>query len=214
MEIDTARIRALIERLKAFEPDERDAELARLEASDPAFIEQVRELVAAVRAMENGPPPPTGSGLPRETILAAAQTPRVQHLAGTLDQMAPSLATGLMARLTARSPGLAEALRAAMFTFEDLLHVDNRGLQLLIRKADKKALKYALRGAPTDLAARIYSQMSRRAGADLREDIEMMGPTRRSEIESAQREIADLGRSLERAGKLILRRPGATNEYV
>ncbi len=213
MDIDTERVKALIQRLKGMSPAARDAEFEKLAKTDPKFLEQVRTLVAAVKAMEDGAPPAT-SGLPRETILAAAQSPRVQHLASALDSMAPGLTSGLMARLTARAPGLAEALKAAMFTFEDLMHVDNRGLQLLIRKADKKTLKYALRGAPADLAARIYSQMSRRAGTDLREDIDMMGPTRRSEIENAQRELADLGRKLERKGKLILRRPGSANEYV
>lgn len=214
MEIETDRIRALISRLKGLDADARDRALAQLESTDPTFYEQVSQVVAAVRAMENGPPPPAGSGLPRETIVAAAQSPRVRHLASALDQMAPSLATGLMGRLAARSPGLAEALRAAMFSFDDLMYVDNRGLQLLIRKADKKTLKYALRGAPADLVARIYSQMSRRAATDLREEIEMMPPTRRSEIDHAQRTLAELGRRLETAGKLILRRPGSTNEYV
>jgi flagellar motor switch protein FliG len=211
MEIDVARVRELIGRLKGLSEEAREDELARLAQSDAAFYEEVRTLVAAVRAADAAP---TESDLPRETILAAATTPRIRHLANALDGMVPSLATDLMERIARRSPGLAEALKAAMFTFDDLIHVDNRGLQKLIHTADKKTLRYAMRGASNEVASRVYSQMSRRAAADLREDIEAMGPKRRSELEHAQREIADLGRRLEKAGKLILRRPGSSSKYV
>ena len=113
-----------------------------------------------------------------------------------------------------RSPALAEAIRMAMFAFEDLVYADDRGLQNLITRLDRKTLRLALRKTDEAVLSRFYSQMSTRAAEAVREDIEAMGRTRRSDVEDAQRKILHQAKAMIKAGEMVVIKPGDGDEWV
>jgi flagellar motor switch protein FliG len=99
---------------------------------------------------------------------------------------------------------LAEAVRAKMFTFEDVPKLSDKDLQLVLRDIDAKDLVLALRGAPDELMDRVVANMSQRAGETLREELEMQGPVRRAVVEDAQTQVVAAIRSLDEAGVIEL----------
>lgn len=101
-------------------------------------------------------------------------------------------------------PELADGVRGLMFVFEDLARVDDRSIQQLIREVERDKWVIALRTASPQLKKKIFSNMSERAGALLREELESMGPVRLRDVEAVQREILDLARELETEGKIFL----------
>ena len=209
MNIDAPRVKAFMARLSPLSPEEKQQEYARLKATDPAFFAQVQALAEAVKKHDE-----MTANMTPEAIAAISRNPRVQHLATTLNQMGSGQLESVLGRLGSRSPTLLEAIRNAMFTFEDLVYADGRGLQDLLAKVDRKVLCYALRTASSEVEEKIFSQMSRRAAELLRDDMEVMGRVRRSEVDEAQRAVTDLARKMMKAGTLIVRKPGDADEWV
>src|SRR5258706_6203795 len=101
-------------------------------------------------------------------------------------------------------PELAENVRRLMFTFEDLSRIDDLSIQVLIREVEREKWVMALRTASPSLKKKIFANMSERAGALLREELESMGPLRLRDVEAVQREILDFARKLEADGKVYL----------
>ena len=110
-------------------------------------------------------------------------------------------------------PDVAMSIRDQLFTFEDLTGVSEPDLRELVNALDKKTLMVALKSASEDLKAHIYKTMSSRAVEMLKEDSEMMGPTRGKDVAKAQSEIIAIARKLEGEGKIALRSQGE-DEYV
>ena len=105
-------------------------------------------------------------------------------------------------------PDLAEEIRKRMFVFEDVVNLDDRGIQLVIREVDSKDLALALKTASEEVTQRLFGNMSKRAANMLEEDIEFMGPVRLRDIEKAQSRIVSVVRRLEDAGELVISRGG------
>jgi flagellar motor switch protein FliG len=101
-------------------------------------------------------------------------------------------------------PELSDNIRQLMFTFEDLGKIDDQSMQVLIREVEKDKWVMSMRTASPNLKKKIYANMSERAGALLKEEIESMGPVRLRDVETAQREVIDLARRLEAEGKVML----------
>jgi flagellar motor switch protein FliG len=99
---------------------------------------------------------------------------------------------------------LANSVRGLMFVFEDLGKVDDKSMQTLIRETERDKWVVALRTATPQMKKKIFSNMSERAGALLREELEAMGPVRLRDVEAAQREILEMARDLEAEGKIFL----------
>lgn len=99
---------------------------------------------------------------------------------------------------------LAQKILDEMFVFEDLLDIDDRGVQLLLREIQSESLIVALKGASDGLKEKVFKNMSQRAAEMLREDLEAKGPVRVSEVESEQKEILKIARRLADAGQLVL----------
>ena len=196
-------------RLSPLSPEEKQEEYARLQAADPEFFAQVKALADAVKKHDE-----MAENISPADIAAISRSPRVQHLATTLNQMGGGQLDSVLGRLGSRAPALLEAIRSAMFTFDDLVYADNRGLQDLLAKVDRKVLCYALRTASTEVEEKLFSQMSRRAAELLRDDMDVMGRVRRSEVEEAQRTVAEIARKMMKDGNLIVRRPGDADEWV
>jgi flagellar motor switch protein FliG len=115
--------------------------------------------------------------------------------------------------LEARDPELAEAIRSRMFMFEDLVHLDDRAVQLVLRQVETNNLAIALKGVATAVRNKVMKNMSERAGQALAEEIELLGPVRVQAVEEAQAEVVRVIRSLEEGGQIVVRR-GEEDEFV
>lgn len=120
----------------------------------------------------------------------------------------------ILESLDETSPELAEEVRKLMFVFEDLLLLDDRSIQQLIKEVEAKEVALALKGTSEEVQEKIFANMSQRAAAMMREDMTYMGPQRRRSIEEAQQKIVGIVRRLEEAGKIIIARGGGDDELV
>jgi len=114
----------------------------------------------------------------------------------------------IMEALEEDDPELAEEIKKRMFVFEDIVTLDDRSIQRVLREVDSRELALALKVASEEVAERIYKNMSKRAAEMMREDIEYMGPVRLRDVEEAQQKIVSIIRKLEEAGEIIVARGG------
>jgi len=110
----------------------------------------------------------------------------------------------LLAEIEDESPSLAEEIRKYLFTFEDFLNVDDFAIQTLLREISTDDLKLALKGASEEVREKFFRNMSKRAADLLKEELEMMGPVRVTEVEKAQQNIIKIAKKLEQEGKIVL----------
>ena len=101
---------------------------------------------------------------------------------------------------------LAAEIKNMMFVFEDIVTLDDRSIQQVLREVDTKELSLALKGVSEDVSEKIFKNMSKRAAAMLKEDMEYMGPVRLKDVEGAQQRIVNVIRALEDAGEIIIAR--------
>ncbi|MFA0888245.1 MAG: flagellar motor switch protein FliG [Synergistales bacterium] len=105
--------------------------------------------------------------------------------------------------LDEKDPELAEEIRKKLFTFEDILRIDDRSLQKALRDVDGKELALALKGVSDNLREKFYRNMSGRAVEMLKEEMELMGPVRLRDVEESQQKIVNRIRSLEESGEIL-----------
>ena len=120
----------------------------------------------------------------------------------------------IMEGLEVEDPDLVEQIRRLMFVFEDILLVDDRGIQAVLKEVDNEELSLALKTASEELQNKILGNMSERAASLIREDMEFMGPVRVSDVENAQQRIVDIVRRLEEAGEIIIQGRGDADLVV
>jgi len=126
----------------------------------------------------------------------------VEKIAATLNTLSPEDAEKTLNELSSKDPELADAVRASMFTFNDLLRIDVLGLQLLIKEVAHSELKIALRGADANITDHILSAMSKRAAELLSEDVAAGGKLPLSVVQAARFQIAAQARQMISDGKL------------
>ena len=114
----------------------------------------------------------------------------------------------IMDTLEEEDPELADEIRKRMFMFEDIVKLDDRAIQQVIREVDTRDWALALKTVSEEVASAIYRNMSTRAGDMLKEDIEYMGPVRLRDVEEAQQRIVSTIRRLEETGEIIISRGG------
>lgn len=119
----------------------------------------------------------------------------------------------ILAGLEERDRDLAEEVRARMFMFEDVQHLDDRSVQLILRGVDVKDLAMALKGMSEEVRDKITTNMSERAGLTLREDMEVLGPVRAKQVQEAQAVVIRHIRSLEEAGDIVISR-GSDDDFI
>ncbi|KPU44688.1 flagellar motor switch protein FliG [Oxobacter pfennigii] len=132
----------------------------------------------------------------------------VNSLVQILNQVDRGTEKSIIEYLGKDDPELAEKVRASMFVFEDILTLDNASIQRIIREIDNKDLALALKGSSEEVAEGIYRNMSKRAAATLKEDIEYLGPVRLVDVEKAQHNIVSIIRRLDESGEIIISRGG------
>ena len=108
--------------------------------------------------------------------------------------------------LEAIDPALAEQVRAMMFMFEDVVALDNRSVQIVLREIDMSDLAMALKGVRPDVKDKVTSNLSTRAAENLAEEIDLLGPVRMSTVEEAQAKIVRVIRRLEESGQIVIQR--------
>ena len=144
----------------------------------------------------------------------SAQLGGVQPVAEMLNVMDKNTETSIMSRLEEKDPILAEEIRKLMFVFEDIIKIDDRGIQALLKEVANDKLLLALKTANEEIREKVFKNISKRAADLLREDLDAMGPSRLSDVESAQQEIVNVARRLESEGKILISRGGSEDALV
>ena len=135
-------------------------------------------------------------------------------VAEVLNRVDPTTQKTILNRLDDHSPSLAEQIRGLMFTFEDLVGVDDRGLQKIIQSVEQKDLVLSLKAAGDEVKDKIFRNMSERTASTMKQEIEFLGPVRLRDVEEAQRNVVAVVRRLEEAREIVLSAPGAGDEIV
>jgi flagellar motor switch protein FliG len=136
----------------------------------------------------------------------------VKEVAEILNRIERNAEKSIMADLEERDPELADEIARLMFTFEDIVFVDDTGIQRALREIESKELALALKAANEDVRQKVFKNMSERAREMILEEIEFMGPVRLRNVEEAQQKIVGVIRRLEDAGELIITGRGGGDE--
>jgi flagellar motor switch protein FliG len=155
----------------------------------PAALSELTETLNAVLA---------GQGAKRSKMGG------VRTAAEILNMMNSSDEETVVASLRERDSDLAQKIVDEMFVFENLLDVEDRGIQLILKEVDNDTLMVALKGAVEDLRDKFLRNMSSRAAEMLREDLEAQGPIRMSKVEAEQKKILLVARRLAESGQIVL----------
>jgi flagellar motor switch protein FliG len=138
----------------------------------------------------------------------------VQALADILNAADRGTERNILEHLEQENTDLANEVRSMLFTFDDLLQLDERSVQLVLKGIDTKDLALALRGAGEEVREWIFANLSDRASEMLREELELMPPQRRRVVEEAQSKVVAAVRQLEDAGEIVIARGGATDDEL
>ncbi len=138
----------------------------------------------------------------------------IRHAAEILNYVGQAAETAIIDNVREYDPDLAQKILDEMFTFENLLDIDDRGIQLLLREVQSDSLILALKGASPELREKIFKNMSQRAAEMLKEDLESKGPVRLSEVEAEQKEIIKIARRLADEGQIQLGGKGGEDVMI
>jgi flagellar motor switch protein FliG len=155
--------------------------------------------------------------LEKEIVVGAIsehQVGGVQIVSEILNMMNRANESEIMASLDEKDPDIANQIRGLMFTFEDVLKLDDRSLQELLKEVSSEDLSKALKAVDEGQRQKFFKNMSRRGAEMLKEDIEMMPPIRLSEVEQTQRSIVETAKRLEGEGRITALRSTQGDEYV
>jgi len=164
--------------------------IATLDGIQPNALKELNEVLSKVLA---------GGDRVRKAPLGGAKT-----AAEILNFLGSSVETKVLGAIRDADSELAQKIEDQMFTFADLLKLDGKGMQRLLREVPNDQLIIALRGAEPEMREKVFANMSSRAAETLREDLESRGPVRLSEVEAQQKEILKLVRRLSDEGELAI----------
>ncbi len=138
----------------------------------------------------------------------------VDHVVEILNTVDRGTEKHIMETLEIEDPELADEIRKKMFVFEDILLLDDRAIQRVLRDVDNNDLAIALKGANEEVQGTIFRNMSQRLAVMIKEDMEFMGPVRMKDVEEAQQKIVNTIRKLEDAGEIVISRGGGDEVIV
>jgi flagellar motor switch protein FliG len=174
--------------------------VANMEQTNPEVIKEVEQGLAHRL-----------SDIVSQTFEKAGGVDTVAEILNLADR---STEKGIMEGLEAEDPDLVEQIRRLMFVFEDILLVNDKGIQSVLKEIDNEVLALALKTASEELKQKIFKNMSERAAQLIAEDMQYMGPVRVSDVEQAQQKIVDVVRRLEDSGEIIIAGRGGEKEMV
>lgn len=135
-----------------------------------------------------------------------------KSVAAILNKSATVTAKNVLENIEQRDAQLAAEIKRLMFLFEDIVFIDDKGIQRILREVDKKDLALSLKVADNKLRDKVYKNMSERAVDMLKEEIEFMGPVRLRDVEQAQTRIVEVVKQLEEREEIIIARSGGGEE--
>jgi flagellar motor switch protein FliG len=174
--------------------------IASMEQTNPEVIKEVE------RGLEH-----RLSDIVNQTFEKAGGVNTVAEMLNLADR---STEKAIMEGLEAEDPDLVENIRRLMFVFEDIMLVNDKGIQSVLKEIDNDALALALKTASDELKNKIFKNMSERAAQLIAEDMQFMGPVRVSDVEQAQQKIVDVVRRLEDSGEIVIAGRGGEKEMV
>jgi flagellar motor switch protein FliG len=190
--------------LKHFSERLRNDVVLRIATLDGVQPEALRELNDALKRLLAGAP-----GNTTTTAMGG-----IRHAAEILNFVGQAAETSIVDNVREYDPDLAQKILDEMFVFENLLDVDDRGIQLLLREIQSDSLILALKGSSPELRDKIFKNMSQRAAEMLKEDLEAKGPVRLSEVEAEQKEILKIARRLADEGQIVLGGKGGEDQMI
>ncbi|MDP8207016.1 MAG: flagellar motor switch protein FliG [Candidatus Electryonea clarkiae] len=128
----------------------------------------------------------------------------VQQTADILNMVGQRFEKNILSGIAKENPDLASEIKNLMFVFEDVINLDDRSIQKVLREVDNKELAMALKTASEELKAKILANMSARASEMIEEELQYMGPVRLKEVEEVQQRIIDIIRRLEEEGQIVV----------
>lgn len=128
----------------------------------------------------------------------------VEMAAKLMASLDRSTETDILASMEEVDPGMVDEIRNLRFTFEDILRIDDNGVQIVINEVQSEDLLVSLKTATDELKEKLFSNMSERAAQMLKEDLESLGPMKISEVEKAQQNIISVCKKLEENGKILI----------
>jgi flagellar motor switch protein FliG len=174
--------------------------IATMESISPETLDQVEEvLVGQVKSLFGGDVSEIGG---------------VKSVAEMLNNVDRGAEKNILGNLERENPELATEIKNLMFVFEDVMLLDDRSMQRVLKEIDTKELSMALKGASDGLQEKFFRNMSSRASEMIREEMEYMGPIRLKDVEEVQQRIVDVIRRLEEDGEIIISGRGGEEEIV
>jgi flagellar motor switch protein FliG len=173
--------------------------IASLDGIQPSALADLNEVLS--RLLSGGTPQRKSS---RGGVKTAAEI---------INMLGGSVETSVLDYIREADADLAQQIADNMFTFDDLIHLDDQGFQALLKEVQSDSLVIALKGAPPELRDKVFKNMSSRAAETLKEDLESRGPVRLSEVESEQKELLKTVRRLADEGQIVLG-GGGGDEFV
>ena len=151
------------------------------------------------------------STLSSEDYTAAGGVENIVEILNLVDRSTEKI---IIEALEEDDPELAEEIKKRMFVFEDIVLLDDRAIQKVLREVDTSELGKALRGVETEVQDKIFRNMSKRASQLLKEEMEYMGPVRLKDVEETQQKIVSIIRKLEDQGEIVVARSGEDEMVV
>lgn len=179
--------------LKQFQERQRNEVMVRVATLDgiqPSALKDLNEVMSKVLA---------GGERTKKSSMGGVKT-----ASEIINLMGSSVETSVLDFIRGADADLAQKIMDNMFTFDDLMKVDDRGIQALLKEVQSESLVIALKGATAELRERIFANMSSRAAETLREDLESRGPVRLSEVEAEQKDMLKIVRRLADEGQIVL----------
>ncbi len=171
--------------------------IANLEEVQPAALQELNEIMEKQFA---------GS-----SSAQAAKMGGLKAAASIMNYLDTNIEGQLMDAIRDNDEEMSQQIQDLMFVFENLIDVDDRGIQTLLREVSGDLLQKALKGADDNLKEKIFKNMSKRSAETLKEDMQTMGPMRISDVEAAQKEILTIARRLADSGEIVLGVGGGDN---
>lgn len=151
------------------------------------------------------------STLASEDFTSAGGVDAIVEIINSVDRATEK---SIIENLEEDDPELAEEIKKRMFVFEDIVLLDDRAIQKVLREVDSNDLAKALKSVDSDAQDKVYRNMSKRAAALLKEDMDYMGPVRLKDVEEAQQKIVNIIRKLEDQGDIVIARAGEDEMVV
>jgi len=174
--------------------------IASLGKVSPAVVQQVEQVVDQIAE----------ATLSQNMAMAGG----AQIVAGILNKSNVATAKSLMDQIESKDPNLATSIKRLMFLFDDIVMIDDRGIQRILRDVDKRDLALALKASDDKIRTKIFKNMSERASQVIKEELEFMGPVKLKEVEGAQLRIVDVIKKLEESEEISIGGRGKEDVFV